>query len=90
VVGRPGSQCRSSRGSGGGFGAGDEVVVAVVDSVGNVDGGCACVVSGDVAGDGIGRSEVFAIVDVLDLVSLAGVKQSVGRAEKRTEVKQSR
>jgi hypothetical protein len=42
------------------------------------------------AGVGIGRSEVFAIVDVLDFVSLAGVKQSVGRAEKRIKVKQSR
>jgi hypothetical protein len=62
------------------------VVVVIV----NVDGGSADVDSGDVAGDDIGCSEVFAIVDVLDFVSLSGVKQSVGRAEKRTEVKQSR
>jgi hypothetical protein len=39
---------------------------------------------------GISRSEVFAIADVLGFVSLAVVKQSVGRAEKRTEVKQSK
>jgi hypothetical protein len=48
-LGRPGSVCRRSRGAGSCFGAGGEVVVVVVNVVGVVDGGCACVVSGDVA-----------------------------------------
>ena len=50
AVGRHGSQCRRSAGAGGGFEAGEEVVVVVVDDVVDVDGGCAGVVSGDVAG----------------------------------------
>jgi hypothetical protein len=44
--------------AGGCFEAGREVVVVVVDVVGIVDGadgGCASVISGDVAGDGEGR-----------------------------------
>jgi hypothetical protein len=56
AVGRLGSECRRSRGAGSCFEAGDEVVVAVVDSVGNVDGsvdvtdgGCAGVVNGAMA-----------------------------------------
>jgi hypothetical protein len=44
-----GSQCWHSRGAGGGFGAGDRVVVVVVNVVANVDGGCAAVVSDAVA-----------------------------------------
>ena len=52
TVGRPGSQCRRSRGAGGRFGAGEGVVVVVVNDVDVVDGGCADVVSGDVAGNG--------------------------------------
>jgi hypothetical protein len=44
-----GSECCRTRGAGGCFEARAEVVVAVVDDVGIVDGGCAAVVSGDVA-----------------------------------------
>ena len=43
------SECRRFRRVAGRFEAGDGVVVAVVDNVGNVDGGCAGVVSNDVA-----------------------------------------
>jgi hypothetical protein len=49
AVGRLGSECHRSRGAGSCFEAGNEVVVAVVDSVGNIDGGCVGVVSSDVA-----------------------------------------
>jgi hypothetical protein len=49
AVGLPGRECRRLRGAGGCFEARDEVVVAVVDVVDNVDGGCAGFVSGDVA-----------------------------------------
>ena len=58
AVDRPGGQWRRSRGAGGCSEAGEAVVVVVDDVVGVVDGGCADVVSGDVAGDsgGDGRS----------------------------------
>jgi hypothetical protein len=49
AVGRPGRECRRTRGTGGRFEAGEEVFVVVVDVVGNVDGGCAAIVSGNVA-----------------------------------------
>jgi hypothetical protein len=49
IVGWAGSEYRRSRGAGGDFGAGREVVVVVDDKVAVVDGGCAGVVSGDVA-----------------------------------------
>jgi hypothetical protein len=58
VVAWLGSEFRRTRVAGGRFEAGKEVVVVVVDVVGVVDGadgGCASVVSGDVAGDGEGR-----------------------------------
>jgi hypothetical protein len=54
AVGRLGSECCHSRGAGSCFEAGNKVVVAVVDSVDNVDGGCAAVVSSDVADSGDG------------------------------------
>jgi hypothetical protein len=47
AIGRLGSVCRRFRDAGGSFEAGEKVVVAVVDSVDSVDGGCAAVVSGD-------------------------------------------
>jgi hypothetical protein len=43
-----GSECHRMRGAGGCFKARAEVVVAVVDDVGIIDGGCAAVVSSDV------------------------------------------
>jgi hypothetical protein len=49
AVGRLSSVCRRFRGVGSRFGAGDGLVVVVVDDVGNLDGGCAGVVSDDVA-----------------------------------------
>jgi hypothetical protein len=68
VVGRPGSQCHRSRGAGGGFGAGDGLVAAVVDNVLDVDGGCAGVISDDtVGGGGDGRLQ-GAVVWVLESV----------------------
>jgi hypothetical protein len=42
-----GRECRRTRGAGGGFEAGGEVVVAVVDDVGVVDGADGAVDSGD-------------------------------------------
>jgi hypothetical protein len=55
AMAQPGSECRRLRGAGSRFGAGEGVVVVVDDIVGVIDGGCAAVVSGDVAhrgGDG--------------------------------------
>jgi hypothetical protein len=52
AVGWLGSECRHFRGAGGCSEAGSEVVVAVVDNVGVVDGGCAGVVGDDVADSG--------------------------------------
>ena len=49
AIGWPGSKCRRFRGAVSCFGAGDGVVVAVVDNVGNIDGSCAGIVSDDVA-----------------------------------------
>jgi hypothetical protein len=49
VVDRSGIQCRGSGAAGGGSEAGGEVVVVVVNDVGCADGGCAGVVSSDVA-----------------------------------------
>jgi hypothetical protein len=49
AVVRSGSVCRLSRGAGGIFEGGEEVVVVVVNDVGVVDGGCASPISGDVA-----------------------------------------
>ena len=54
AMARPGSECHRLRGAGSRFGAGEGVVV-VDNDIGVVDGGCAAVVSGDVAhrgGDG--------------------------------------
>jgi hypothetical protein len=48
AVSRPRSERRRLRGAGASKQAGDGVLV-VVDDVDNVDGGCACIVSGDVA-----------------------------------------
>jgi hypothetical protein len=55
AVDRAGSECRLSRGAGGWFEAGGGVIVVAVKDVDSADGGCADVVSGDVAdsdGDG--------------------------------------
>ena len=49
AVGRSGNECRCLRGAVSCFGAGDGVVVAVVNIVGIVDGGCAGVDGGNVA-----------------------------------------
>jgi hypothetical protein len=49
---RFGSECRCSRGADGCLEAGNGVVVAIVDDVVDGDGGCAGVVSGDVADSG--------------------------------------
>ena len=48
-LGRPGRECRRFRGAGGWFEAGDGAVVAAVNVVGVVDGGCVGVINGDVA-----------------------------------------
>ena len=37
------------RGAGDWFGAGEGVVVVIVDNVGNIDGGCAGIINDDVA-----------------------------------------
>jgi hypothetical protein len=50
VVGRFGRVCRRFRGAGGSFEAGEAVLVVVVGGVVDVDGGCAGIDSGDVAG----------------------------------------
>jgi hypothetical protein len=47
AIGWFGSECRRTRGAGGRFEAGEEVVVAVVDDVGVVDGADGAVDSGD-------------------------------------------
>jgi hypothetical protein len=47
AVGRLGKVCRHFCGARGGFGAGDRLVVAIVDIVGIVDGGCAGIVNDD-------------------------------------------
>jgi hypothetical protein len=52
AVVRPGGQCRRSRGLWGWFGAGEGMVVVVVDVVCVVDDGCACVARGDLASSG--------------------------------------
>jgi hypothetical protein len=57
AVGRLGKECRRFRGAGGCCEAGDEVVVDIAGSVDVADGGCAYVVSDDVAAltDALGR-----------------------------------
>ena len=52
VVGRAGSECRRFRGAGDCLEGGDGAVVAVVGSVDSTDGGCATIVSDDVAHNG--------------------------------------
>jgi hypothetical protein len=53
AVGRPGRECCHSKGAGGSFEAGEKLLVAVVDDVVNIYGGCVAVVSGDMeAGEG--------------------------------------
>jgi hypothetical protein len=52
AVDRAGSECRLSRGAGGWFEAGGGVIVVAVNGVDSADGGCADVVSGDVADSG--------------------------------------
>ena len=52
AVGRLGRVCRRFRAAGASFEAGGKVVVVVVNNVGCADGGCADVVSGDVADSG--------------------------------------
>ena len=54
AVGRPGSMCCRSRGVWGWFEAGDEIVVAIVNDVGVVDGADGAIASSDVAVDGGG------------------------------------
>jgi hypothetical protein len=49
AMGQPGRECHRSEGAGGSFEAGEQLLVAVVDDVGIVDGSCAGVVSGDMA-----------------------------------------
>ena len=48
-INRHGSVCRRFRAAGASFEAGGKVVIVVVNNVGCADGGCADVVSGDVA-----------------------------------------
>jgi hypothetical protein len=76
AVGWLGSECRHFRGADGCSEAGSEVVVAVVDDVGVVDGGCAGVVGDDVAGDG-GDDGLVGVVWVLASTQTA-VSQVVG------------
>jgi hypothetical protein len=49
AMGWPGRECCCSEGAGGSFEAGEKLLVAVVDDIGIIDGGCAGVVSSDVA-----------------------------------------
>ena len=65
AVGRPGIECRRSRALPGGSEAGGGAMVVVDDVVGVVDGGCASVVKGDVAGNGGGRGLVSTALGVV-------------------------
>lgn len=48
-LGRPGSMCCRLHAAGGGSDAGGTAIVVAVNDIGGADGGCAGVVSGDVA-----------------------------------------
>jgi hypothetical protein len=54
ALGRPGRECCRLRGAGDSFEAGEKLVVAVVDNVDNVDGGCVAIVRGDVEAGEVG------------------------------------
>ena len=65
AMGWPGSECHRFQGPGGCFEAWDEVIVVVINDVGAIDGGCAGVVKGDVAGNGGGRGLVLTALGVV-------------------------
>ena len=79
VVDQPGSQCHCLAGAGGGFGAGDEVIVVVINIVDSIDGGCAGVVSNDMAAfTGMGRLVTGAVGAGGSLQACEAVSQVLG------------
>ena len=65
VVGQLGRVCRRFRAAGASFKAGGKVIVVVVNNVGCPDGGCADIVSGDVAGNGGSGGSITTVLGVV-------------------------
>ena len=74
AVCRLGSVCRRSRGAGGSFDSGEQVVVVVVNNIGRCDGGCVDVGGGDVA---VLAGKVTRVVGARELFSVWVVVSSV-------------